>query len=78
MDERHPRDELTVEAFARMHGMSINNVHLILRADLQRPDHEKRLPGAYKLGEGRRGIWLIPRSTAEAFVRGNAGRPKTK
>ena len=43
---------------------------------LRKKAREGKISGAQKLG-GVRGIWLIPRSWAETFVKDTRGRPRS-
>lgn len=68
------KDYVSVEEFAAMHGMSVNNVYLILRAEQKLPAEQRRIPGAEKIGGRFRGDWRIPRASAERFERSKRGR----
>ena len=67
-------DLLTIEEVAAMHNMDPHSIRRIIWTDKDRPDAEKRLPGAYKIGSKQRGTWLIPRRTAESFKPDTRGR----
>lgn len=67
---------LTVEEFAAMHGMTTSAVQQLLQREARLPEHLRRLPGAKKEGSTYRGQWQIPRTSAEAFKRSEAGRPR--
>lgn len=65
---------ISVQEMADMHNMSAHNVHIILRQDQEKPETERRIPGAYKDGDERRGNWRIPLAAAEAFIPDKRGR----
>lgn len=67
---------VTVDEMARMKQLSHNWIRIILRSEVDLPDDQKRIPGAIKIGSGRRGEWYIPRSSAEAFEKTPRGRPR--
>ncbi len=56
-----------VEDMAEMHKVAPNTIHRMLRADQKRPTEKRKLPGAFKVGGERRGVWVIPRAIAEAW-----------
>lgn len=62
---------LTVDQFAELHDMNPNSVRHILQNDAKLSESEKRLPGAYKEGGDRRGVWKIPLATAEHWSKSN-------
>jgi hypothetical protein len=61
---------LTAHQVAAVHGCHIRTVRRALRAG--------DLPGAYKVGEGSRAVWVIPRTAAEQWRPRKVGRPRTK
>ena len=64
------------EDMATMHGVAPNTIYRILRDDETKLEADRRIPGAIKRGGKHRGVWLIPRETAETWERSPAGRPK--
>jgi predicted transcriptional regulator len=67
---------LTIEEFAERVGHAHNSISRILLADQSKPEEERRIKGAVKHGEGRRGVWDIPESAVATFERDGRGRPK--
>lgn len=67
---------VTVEEMAQMASVAPNTIYRILRADQQKPEEKRRIPGAFKRGSKYRGEWLIPRTTAETWKRDERGRRK--
>lgn len=65
---------LTPEEMAALHEVVPKTIYRVLRADQTKPEDERKLPGAYKIGEGKRGIWQIPRAVAETWERSPRGR----
>lgn len=45
---------------------------------LRKKARDGKIDGAQKIGGERRGVWLIPRSWAQTYVKDTRGRPKTK
>jgi uncharacterized protein YuzE len=79
--EAYQRSEerfLSVEEMAAMHNMSANNLQIILRKDQAKPESERRIAGAFKDGDERRGNWRIPLTAAQAFQKSKQGRPMIK
>lgn len=64
----------TIQEMAEMHGVTPHTLHRILRADQGKPESERRIPGAYKVGDEWRGEWRIPRDSAKAWQRSPKGR----
>lgn len=69
---------VTVEEMARMASVAPNTIYRILRADQQKPEDKRRIPGAFKRGSKYRGEWLIPRDTAENWKRDERGRKSVR
>jgi hypothetical protein len=67
-------DYVTVEEMALMHNVAPNTIFRILRADQDKPESKRRIPGAVKEGSKYRGEWKIPRDVAEKWERSAAGR----
>lgn len=67
-------DYVTAPEMARMAGVDVHTIRRILRADLQRPESERRIPGAVRVGPKWRGEWRIPRRVAESWQRDPRGR----
>ncbi len=67
---------LTVEQFAELHDMNPSSVRNMLQQDQKLPDDQKKLPGAFKEGGEKRGVWKIPLKAAESWVKSNRGRPQ--
>lgn len=65
---------VTVEEMAALHGVAAFTIQRILQKDARLPEDQRRLPGAYKEGSFRRGVWKIPRAVAEAWQRDPRGR----
>jgi hypothetical protein len=65
---------VSVQDMADMTGVAINTIQRILRDDQHKPEGERRIPGAYKEGDERRGEWRIPRQLAEQWERDTRGR----
>lgn len=74
----NPDDYTSIDEFTEMHQIAPNWVRMSLRDEADLPDDQKRIPGAFKLGEGKRGVWYIPRTSAAAFVKDRRGRPRGK
>lgn len=64
-------DFVTVDDMAAMHSVAPNTIYRILRADEDKPEAERRIPGAQKLHNA----WWIPRDAAQEWKRSNRGRP---
>lgn len=72
MDE----DTVTIDEMAAMHNVDPRTIRVIIWDEKDKPDDEKRIPGAFKKGSKYRGEWRIPRATAEAWQRDPRGRKK--
>lgn len=69
-------DFVTVEDMAAMHNVNPHTIRRILWQDQKYPEHERKLPGAYKVGSTYRGEWRIPRRVAETWKRDPRGRQR--
>jgi predicted transcriptional regulator len=69
---------VTVDEMAEMASVAPNTIYRILRADQQKSPEIRRIPGAFKRGSKYRGEWLIPRTTAETWVRDERGRKSVR
>lgn len=67
-------DYIDTTEMAAMHSVAENTLIRILRADLNKPENERKIPGAVKVGSKHGGRWLIPRTAAEAWQRDKRGR----
>jgi DeoR/GlpR family transcriptional regulator of sugar metabolism len=56
---------LSPEEFAERVGVAANTIHRVLRADQEREEDQRRIPGAYKIGTKYRGQWRIPPEAAD-------------
>ena len=74
--EQSSVDFVTVEEMSKMHGVTLNTLYRILRAEENTPQENRRIPYAFYEGEGNRREWLIPRKSAEEFRPDNRGRKK--
>lgn len=66
---------MTGAEMAAHHGLMPSALYRILRADAKLPPDARRIKGAFKMGEGKGGTWLIPRSVALAWRPRGRGRP---
>lgn len=66
---------MTGVEMAEHHGIGVNSLYRVLRADAQRPPEKRQLPGAEKVGSKYRGEWRIPRAVALAWQPRKRGRP---
>lgn len=55
---------MSPEALAEVKGVSRQSVYNLLQNEERRLE---MLPGAIKVGEGRRGVWYIPRDEGQAW-----------
>lgn len=69
---------IDIDEMAAMHKVDRHTIHRILLADQKRPENERRIPGAVKLGSRYRGEWKIPRAVAENWKRDGRGRKPSK
>lgn len=65
---------ITTGEMAELCGVDVHTIRRALRADQQRPEHERRIPGAVRVGSRWRGEWRIPRRVAESWQRDPRGR----
>lgn len=69
---------ITVEEMAEMACVAPNTIYRILRADQQKPEELRRIPGAFKRGSKYRGEWRIPRDIALTWKRDERGRKSVR
>lgn len=67
-------DYVSPEEMAAIHGVDKMTILRALWEDQKRPEDQRRIPGAVKVGSKYRGEWRIPRDTAEAWQRDPRGR----
>ena len=69
---------ITVEEMAEIASVAPNTIYRILRADQDKPETSRRIPGAFKRGSKYRGEWRIPHDTALKWKRDERGRKSVR